>query len=465
MSSTKAVMQRRTLLKRLGTAAFLATPVFRSVLSYAQTTSSFPLRLVLLNLPGGIPFRGGDDTQLDTFFYGMFTPFKPFESDAIVFDNVQNKAGDKVAAYFELEGHGGGCCSIFGGAVADQGCGGTTACGAEANAYRYGTATTIDQRLAEAIGGKTKFSALHFGSLWDRGQGEDHAECFYKNGQAVRPMSDPMTAFSRLFSGGLPAGSGAMPPMMPSGPDPVLFKAYQRKKSRLDLLKAEIAEVKALAGSEEQHKLDEHLTALRELEAKLPKPHAMPGGTGPSGSGPGAACALPETGPGDDLPATSKAFDDIAYQALNCDLTRIVALQWLSSGDHIPRFQFMGLSEDHHSMEHGSNGSQYVKAQTWIFEQMAAFLAKLKGTPEGSGNMLDHSIVYLASEMGNGTHVWSPALSTIFGKANGAFKTGRRIDMKGRNINDVLLTVVKTMGLDIASVGDQAFNSGAVSLS
>lgn len=475
--SKKAIFKRRSLLQQLGAAAFLATPVFRSVFAEAQSTS--PLRLILLNLPGGIPWKGASEGQLDTYFDGMYKPWAGLQSDMIVFDNIQNRAGDLVASYFELEGHGGGCRSMFGGAVRDQGCGGPTVCGDESNAYRYGTATTIDQTLAAAIGNKTAFPALHFGSLWDKGQGGDHCECFYNNGQAVRPMSDPVTAFSRVFGAGLPT-QGAAPADPMAAPDPALVNLYQRKKSRLDLLSAEIADIKAVAGSDEQTKLDQHLSALRELERSLVNPLG-----GSVGSGmPGAGCALPAkpsdapppmgisqqgTGPeaylNYDIRAHSKAFNDIAYQALNCDLTRIVALQWLSSGDHYPRFEFLGCKGDHHGMEHSGNGVEYIKAQTWILEQMAAFVMMLKNTPEGNGSMLDNSIVYLASEMGNGTHVLSPAVSAIIGKAGGAFRTGRRIDALDANINDVLTTIAKTMGLNTNAVGDPEFNKSPISLS
>jgi len=149
------------------------------------------------------------------------------------------------------------------------------------------------------------------------------------------------------------------------------------------------------------------------------------GGGGVVGGGPpanpSAGCALPAGNGGNNgtVETVSPAFNEIAYQAVNCDLSRIIALQWLSSGDHIPRFGFLGCSGDHHGMEHSSNGGEYIKAQTWIFEQMAVFINKLKSTPEGNGNMLDNSIVYLASEMGNGGHALTPALSSIFGKATG----------------------------------------------
>lgn len=460
MKNSPALMKRRSLLKRLGASAFLAAPVFRDGFLEAQTKP--PLRLILLNLPGGIPFKGTSEEQLDTYFDTLLKPFASLEADSIVFDQINNAAGDLVASFFELEGHGGGCRSMFGGAVKDQGCKGTADCGGEEKAVGYGTATTVDQIVAGALGQNTKLPALHLGTLWDKGQGGDHAECFFLNGQPVRPIADPSVAFSRLFSG-QPAPSsptGTSPPT----PDPALVALHARGKSRLDVLYAEIADVKAMAGKSEQTKLDQHLTSLRELETKLP---AI--GTGQSGGGaaptPGGSCKTPNVGATPDIRAVSAAFNDIGFQAVNCDLTRVLALQWLSSGDYLPRFEWMGLKTDHHTMEHSSNGDEYKQAQLWIFGQMAAFLGMLKSTPEGNGSMLDNSIVYLASEMGNGTHILSPAFSVLFGKAGGQFRTGRRMALGGRNINDVLLTVVKAMGVKADAVGDAMFNKGPVDLS
>lgn len=471
---SNALMKRRTLLKRLGAAAFLATPVFRASLARAQAKP--PLRLIMLNIPGGIPFKPGSETQLDTYFDKMLKPFAALESDMIVFDNIQNKAGDLVATYWELEGHGGGCRSMFGGAVKDQGCGGTTSCGAESLAYRYGTATTIDQQLVKAIGGRTQVPALHVGTLWDKGQGGDHRYCFYNNGQPVRMIGDPMVGFSTLFANRAPATTTptSMTPTgapAPTGPDPALLKLHAQGKSRLDALAAEIADLKALAGPSEQIKLDQHLTAIRELEKKLPATSPTTGGQTPGGTpapapAPGKSCGAPTSPLTGDMRAISTAMNEIAYQAINCDLTRIVGMQWLSSGDPFPRFGFMGLKQDHHAMEHSGNGTEYIQAQLWILDQMAQFVTMLKNTKDTDGSsILDNSIVYLASEMGEGTHVLSPALSIIIGKAGGAFRTGRRIDMNRRNINDVLLTILNTMGVNATTVGDPMFNGGPAVLS
>jgi hypothetical protein len=65
-----------------------------------------------------------------------------------------------------------------------------------------------------------------------------------------------------------------------------------------------------------------------------------------------------------------------------------------------------------------------------------------------------------------GEALLTPAFVTIFGKAGGAFRTGRRVNLEAnRNINDILTTVVKTMGLNVNQVGDPEFNMSPLSLS
>lgn len=465
---SKAILKRRTLLKQLGAAAFLATPVFRSVLAEAQT--AFPLRLILLNLPGGIPYKAGADGTPDFFFDTLAKPFAALESDMIVIDGAESPASEEVSAFYELEGHGGGCRTMFGGKGEGQGCNGPNACGtSEADAYGYGTATTIDQIVADQVGTNTKFRSIGLGTLWDKGQGGDHAECFFKNGQPVRPFGDPLVAFTQIFGGGTPppVSTTTGTSTTPTAPDPALINQYARGRSRLDQLLAEVNEIKSIAGTNEQAKLDQHLTSLRELEKSLVDPNAGPGGGGGIGVMPGGACATPATpgnGAADDIRTASAAFNAIGYQAINCDLTRVLDMQWLSSGDHLPRFEWMGLKLDHHGMEHGSSRTEYAAAQTWIFQEMANFLTLLKTTPEGSGNMLDNSVVYMTSEMSEGNHVHNPVLQFVAGKGGGQFRTGRRLDATGKTNNDVLLALVKAMGVNATTVGDAKYNNGAISL-
>ncbi len=477
-----AILKRRTLLKQLGASAFLAAPVFRSVLSEAQTNA--PLRLILLNIPGGVPHVGGpgSDAGPDFFFANELSagrtgqlamPFAALQSDMIVIEGSKQPASEMVSGFFELEGHGGGCRTMFGGKGEGQGCNGPNACGAdEASSYGYGTATTIDQIVAAQIGAATQFSSLHMGSLWDKGQGGDHAESFFLNGQPVRPMSDPTAAFMRLFGNGVPAGTA--PASGPPAVDPAVLNDYYRGKSRLDKLRAEIEAIQKVAGSGEQTKLDAHLAALRDLEKSLPNI------TGGQQGMAGASCQVPPApmvmqgvaNPDDpthasftmELPQTSAAFNQIAFQAINCDLTRVMGLQWLSSGDHLPRFEWMGLKLDHHGMEHGSSPPEYYAAQTWILQQCADFVTMLKNTPEGSGSILDNSVIYLTSEMTEGNHIHQPVFQLVMGKAGGQFKTGRRISAADKNNNDVLVSLVNAMGVKVATVGDEKFNTTPLSL-
>jgi len=476
---SKAIFKRRTLLKQLGAAAFLGTPVFRSVMADAQ--SATPLRLILAYIPGGVTYDGAEssDTGKNGLnFDSLLKPLAHLQSDTILFTGLDNPAGLLVSTFFELEGHGGGMRTIWNGSAKGQ------------SQTSYGTATSIDQIVAQSIGQSTQFASLPLGVLWDAAQGGDHSHCWFNNGVAIAPIAEPDYVFQRLFAGGSPppptpqdidevggiqalpvltpnpnaATSGSGTPAMPSRAE---LDAYARGKSRLDFLIGQVASIKGISGTEEQAKLDQHLTSLRELEKSLKNPVGGVGGGGPAPMA-GKTCQTPTIGGGSDMIETGKAMNQLAFQALNCDLTRVVTYQWLSSGDHLPRYGFLGVGGDHHGMEHGWAGAgaqghaDYAKVQGWFLQQIGDLVTLLKNTPEGSGSMLDNSLVLVSSEMATGQHDFYPVPAMIIGKAGGRLRTGQTIDAKRAPMNNLLLSVVNAMGLPLTVIGDPEYSTGTL---
>lgn len=160
-------------------------------------------------------------------------------------------------------------------------------------------------------------------------------------------------------------------------------------------------------------------------------------------------------------------MQELMYQAINCDLTRIGTFQWLSSGDN-NIFPFLGINESHHGLEHNWRESDamkgmYDKIQTYFLGQMSNFIKRLKATPEGSGSMLDNTAVLVCSEMW-GEHSHEEFIAFIAGKAGGAIRTGRTLDGGGRSHNDLLLGLVNVMGLNATTLGDPKYCSGPLNL-
>ncbi len=448
-----ALFRRRALLKQLGAAAFLATPVFRSVLAEAQSTA--PLRLIMIHFPSGVSMTslGADyDIAGSTWsFDHVLGSLADVKSDIVIFENVSNPVSELVATFNELEGHGAGMRTMWTSSTNQS----------ETN---WGDTTSIDQIVAQAYGSRTRIPNLNLGVLTARNLTKEGQRAVFNNGTWIQPVGDPAALFTRLFPNSTaPAAPTSAAPDPAAAAEAAYLRA--RGKSRIDQLTAEITSIKGIAGTEEQAKLDLHLTGLRELETSLPNS----GGMGQVFQG--TTCAAPNVGnpsPRDDLPGTAAAMNELLYQAINCDITRIATMQFMSTGDDTILYPWVGVNSGHHGMEHGWRESDQAKAdydavQTWLMSQIAVFIKRLKNTPEGNGSMLDNSLVLVNSEMW-GEHTASPVIAFIAGKAGGLIRSGRNLDARGAAHSNLLLSIMNTMGLPNTNVGDPKFCSGPLNL-
>jgi len=87
---------------------------------------------------------------------------------------------------------------------------------------------------------------------------------------------------------------------------------------------------------------------------------------------------------------------------------------------------------------------------------LSHLLERLKATPDGDGNLLDHSIILYGSAMSNrNVHDHSPLPVLVAGGANGKMKGGRHIKYaEGTPMANLLLTILDKAGIRRDSVGD-----------
>lgn len=452
---SRAALKRRELLRSLGAASFLAGAAFRDGLAQAQPLAS-PSRFVVLYLPGGVFYPPGSGGHGNFTFSKVLAPLAGLQTESIVFEGLENLAAHRMWAKSN-EPHGAAMRGLLTG---------------DSSVYQDGRAVwaktdTIDQTIADVISKNVRFSSLQFGVHSDRGAQIDQRRLIVKGGQAQPAVDSPSTMFMRLFGDKAPAptaGSSSPPQQAPA--TPAADATHARDKSILDHLRSEVTALKALAGSHEQSKLDQHLTALRELEKRVQVPPASGGGADgsmPPPATPGAGCKVPSVPSGEDIPATLKNQLDLMYQALACDLTRVASLQVLCSAQSGIQFPWLNVKEDHHTLEHcgGPCGSNLDKVQTYFVEQFATFLNRLKATREGDRTMLDNSLVLLVSELSDPEqHSHENILAVTFGRAGGAVKPGRRIAYVETPHNVWLRSLLQVFGINRASIGDADANGG-----
>ncbi|MDX2055615.1 MAG: DUF1552 domain-containing protein [Polyangiaceae bacterium] len=444
---SKSLIKRRSLLKALGGASFLAAPVFRASLAEAQAA---PVRLLVLYFGGG----GMPGSEYSGFtFDKVFSPLAPYSSDILLLQNMKDPQSSGGVDF----GHGGVRVALTGDGR-----------GIEEDVFAFVPPgmTSIDQTIAQSVGKNTKFASLQFGVMSGggiSGEGWDPVSIVYSNGAPVTAVQDPQTMFTRLFSGGTPAPGPA-----PTGSTPEDAAALAKlkalaaqRRSMLDILKGQVTDIQGLVGSAEKLRLEEHLASLRELEKQIMDPAGGPGG-GPAPT-PGASCAAPSLGSGTDFPALSATMSELLFQSINCDSTRVATFQLANSGSQMV-FTWLGQNTSHHDMQHAPTPDLLV-AQTWLISQIAVIIKRLKDTPEGAGSMLDNCLVYVTSEMGDGSsHTNNPVPVLLAGKAGGQLRTGRTLDMGGKARTNLSLNLANMMGVPLTTHGDPAWITGPLNL-
>jgi hypothetical protein len=150
---------------------------------------------------------------------------------------------------------------------------------------------------------------------------------------------------------------------------------------------------------------------------------------------------------------------DLQALAFATETTRVSAFK-MSRDTSLRIFPESGVKQPFHSLSHHSNHpaviAEFAKLNRYHVSLLPYFLRKLKETPDGDGNLLDHSLVLYGSPMGDSNahnHRRVPLL--LAGHAGGRIKGNlHRICPDGTPQANCLLTILHKLGVDTASIGD-----------
>lgn len=320
----------------------------------------------------------------------------------------------------------------------------------------WGTGISLDQHLAQVLNPPTRFKTLELGVQVRDSQ--VRGRIAYKGAdQPIPPREDPADVFNALFS-----DSG-------SSVDPALDQLRAERKSVFDLTLREIERLHGRLGVEDRIKLQAHIDSIRDIENRLSSQ------SGANGDMDVSTCDVPTADMTVDLlddgtlEKTGKLHMDLAAAALACDQTRIITLQWnYAESEHL--FPFLGLSRNHHAISHdwqGSTGFQeYGQIHVWFAEQLAYLLAKLDSYEESNGTLLDNTIVFWGSEIGESTsHDLTRMPYVLAGGGATGLNSGRVVDYKSspRDNNQLLVSLAQLMGAsEVTSFGDPSGATGTL---
>ena len=309
--------------------------------------------------------------------------------------------------------------------------------------------TSFDQIYARQFGQDTAIPSMQLciESVDHAGGCEYNYSCAYTDAiswaspsEPLPMLRDPRAVFDTLF------GAGATPE----------DRARRRRedKSVLDTIVASIDRLKRQLGAADRARLTDYLDDVREIERRLQNVEAA-NLSGESRELPGAPVGVP-----DSYDEHVKLMFDLQAVALAADITRVFAFK-LSRDVSGRVFPQTGVTTGFHNASHHNERPErildFAKINKYHISLVPYFLERLKRTPDGDGNLLDHSLLVYGSPMGNpNVHNHKRCPLFLAGKAGGQIKAGLHVKAPdGTPMANVFLTLAHMLGMDdIASFGD-----------
>ena len=440
MTITKLALPRRTFLRGIG--ASLALPLLDAMVpaatALAQTAANPVRRLGFVYIPNGViqdqwvPATTGAGFD----FSPTLSPLAPFRDRLLV---ASGRAHRQADSFGDGNGDHPRATAVWLSGVhawERRGRIGPTA-------IQLGT--TADQLAARDLGRATPLPSLELVLEKPTAISCDSGDCFYSNTISWRDPTTPLemephprVVFERLFGdGGSPASRRAQ---------------VRQSGSILDSVAQEALSLERTLGPSDRNKLSEYLDSVRDLEQRIGRAEAR--GEQAEIDLPDRPIDVPE-----DFEEYAKLMFDLMALAYQADVTRVGTL--MMARETSPRtFPQIGVPDQHHTVSHHRNDSDYMarkaKIDTYHITLLAHFLDRLRNTPDGDGNLLDHSMIVYGGGIGNGNlheHTNLPCL--VAGGGGGRLQGGRHLAYKEDTpMANLLLSVLDKAGVRVDELGD-----------
>jgi hypothetical protein len=447
--SYRGRLSRRTVLKGLGVAVglpFLEAMLPGPLVADSGDRKGPPLRMAFLYVPNGVHMPGWTPRSVGAAWElpAILEPLRAVKDDLVVLSGLTLNPARAL-------GDGGGdharaMASFLTGRHPRKTDGADLKAG-----------VSVDQAAAQRIGQLTRFPSLEIGCEGGKNGGEcDHGySCAYQSNLSWRSETTPVAkqvnprlVFDRLF------GSQAD---RDGGDD--LARENRRNKSILDFIGDDARQLSQTLGAADRRKLDEYLTGVRELEQRINR------GRAPIDLG--VANYPRPLGIPADYQEHLRLMADLLVLAFQCDLTRIVTFVLANDGSN-RGYRTVGVSDGHHDLSHhGGDTAKQEKIQKinqFHTAQLAYLLQKLKAIPEGTGSLLDHSMILYGSGISDGNaHSHDDLPILLAGKANGTIKTGRHLRLaKETPLTNLYMSMLDRMGVNVDGFGDSTGRLAAI---
>ena len=437
--SENCKISRRSVLRGLGVS--LALPWLESTQAIAKVAgaSASPRRMAFIFVPNGVhlpkwtPTTEGYGFQLPH----ILEPLAPVQDDLLVLSGLTH---DKGRANGDGAGDHARSASVF--------LTGSQPRKTDGENIRSGI--SVDQLAANHIGHYTRFSSLELGTDPGRQAGgcDSGYSCAYSSNISWSSESTPVgkevnprLVFERLFAGGTKREV-----------DQSVAERQAMQRSILDFISEDAKQLQRSLSRNDNRKLDEYLTGVREVERRIDV---------------GTQAPDLDTELDYDVPAGIpkdyrehiRLMCDMMVLAFQTDSTRIATMMFANAGDN-KNYRNIDVPDGHHDLSHHRDDPVKLEKITRInrfhVEQLSYLLTKMKSIPEGDRSLLDNSMIVYGSGISDGNRHNNENLPILLaGSGGGTIETGRhvRYDTETPMCN-LFMSMLARMNVDVPYIGD-----------
>lgn len=288
---------------------------------------------------------------------------------------------------------------------------------------------SLDQLLAKHRGHETRFPSL---VLSARGS---TSPSYTESGSMIPPEDSPSRLFAQMFIDDSPKERKKQ------------TRRVRQGRSIMDLVGEDAKSLERELGVGDRDRLDAYFTSVRQLEkrmaeaqrwAQLPKPKVD------------AEQPVDINDP-NDLVGRQRTMCDVIRLALQTDSTRFITFHIPGAGGVLP---IDGVEEGYHALSHHGRDeeklAQLAIVETALINQWGDFLRELSESEEPGGSLLDHTTVFMTSNLGNASNHDNRNMPVLLG--GGGFRHGQHLAFNRKNnypLPNLYVSILQQLGLEV----------------
>lgn len=307
----------------------------------------------------------------------------------------------------------------------------TGAPGASRGSFK--NSVSLDQVMAEQVGGDTRFPALAL-----MVGNESLGLSYTRSGSMIPPERSPLKLYQKLF-------------VENSAQDQAeAVRRLQDDRSLLDGLRDQVKRLEANVSTADRDRLDQYYTSVRDLERRLAKSQEWLGKPKPKQNGP-----LPtDIKDSNDLVVNSRAMFELVRLAIESDSTRIVTI-CINNASVTPT-KIPGVRTNTHELTHHGNRDEKLaelrKIEEAQFTALAEFLTGLRTVGEDGRSLFDQTSVLYGTNMGSANSHSNENLPVLL--TGGGFKhAGHLVFDRRKNypLSNLYVSLLQRLGVEASS--------------